>query len=78
MKLILELDVDMSDFTELDAQIFLAEAKEASGITVEIGRPLSEEQSEIVRSFSLSTEYFKARIATETSESIARELGVKL
>lgn len=61
MKLIIELDVNASDFSEQDAELFIREAEEATGINLEVGRPISEEL-EVFRQYSLSTEYFKVRL----------------
>lgn len=61
MKLIIELNVDSSDFSHEDVDRFLAEAKDATGISIEVGRPIDEEHSDgPFRTDSLSTEYFKA------------------
>ena len=62
MKLIIELDVDASDFSPEDAQRFVDEAYEATGISVEVGRPIDDGHSDgPYRTDSLSTEYFKVR-----------------
>ena len=63
MKLVIELDVDASDFSDEDAQRFLNEAKEATGISVEVGRPIDDDNTDgPFRTDSLSTEYFKVRL----------------
>ena len=61
-KLIIELDIDLSDWEDSDIKSFLREAKYATGINVEIGRPVSEKHSEVSRLFTLSTEYFKVNV----------------
>jgi hypothetical protein len=62
MKLIIELDVESSDFSEEDAKRFVMEATEATGISVEVGRPIDDEHEDgPFRTDSLSTEYFKIR-----------------
>ena len=64
MKLIIELDVNASDFSEEEAKRFLLEAVDATGISVEVGRPIDDDHSDgPFRTDSLSTEYFKVRIA---------------
>ena len=63
MKLIIELDIDRSDFSEEDAQRFLTEADAATGISVEVGRPIEDEDSDgPSRVCSLTTEYFKTHL----------------
>lgn len=63
MKLIIELDVDTCDFSEEDANRFYMEAKEASGISVEVGRPIDDDHTDgPFRTDSLSAEYFSVRI----------------
>jgi hypothetical protein len=59
MKLIIELDIDNSDFSEGDVGMFMAEANSATGLTVEVGRPV--EHAGTFRTYTLSTEYFKVR-----------------
>lgn len=63
MKLIIELDVDASDFSDEDAETFLSEGNDASGITVEVSRLIDYDDAEgAYRTYSMSTEYFKVRI----------------
>lgn len=62
MKLIIEIPIDGNDFDDGDMELFVEESKDAAGIRLEVGRAISEEESQIVRSLSLSAEYFKARI----------------
>jgi hypothetical protein len=63
MKLIIEIDVDASDFTEDDAAKFVEEAELATGLSVEVGRPISDEDLEVARMYTLGTEYFKCRVS---------------
>ena len=66
MKLIIELDVDSSDFTPEDVERFQEEARQATGISVEVGRPFDEDHSDgPYVTDSLSTEYFKVRTEIE-------------
>lgn len=63
MKLVIELDIDSSDFSLEDAQRLVEEAREATGVSVEVGRPIDEAHSDgPFRTDSLSTEYFKMRL----------------
>lgn len=61
-KLIIEMDIDSSDWEESDIKTFLKEAKNATGLEVMVGRSISEKQSDVVRMKTLSTEYFTARV----------------
>jgi len=66
MKIVIELDVDASDFSAEDAKRFVEEAKEATGISIEVGRPINDEHTDgPFRIDSLSTEYFKAKLITQ-------------
>lgn len=63
MKLVIELDIDASDFSLEDAQRLAEEARDATGISVEVGRPIDDEHSDgPYRIDSLHTEYFKVRL----------------
>jgi hypothetical protein len=60
MKIVITLDIEASDFSQEDAERFMAEAKEATGISVEVGRPIDDKHTDgPFRMDSLSTEYFK-------------------
>ena len=60
MKIVITLDIETSDFSQEDAERFMAEAKEATGISVEVGRPIDDKYTDgPYRTDSLSTEYFK-------------------
>jgi hypothetical protein len=62
VKLIIELDVSHSDFSLEDVERFQDETLQATGISVEVGRPFDDEYSEgPYVTYSLSTEYFKVR-----------------
>jgi hypothetical protein len=63
MKIIIELNVDMSDFSPEDADRFISEAQEANGIHVEVGRPIDEDKypEGPYRIDALNTEYFTVR-----------------
>lgn len=59
MKLIIEIDVDSSDMEESDADLLIQESKrEGAGVMIQIGSAISEEESEVARVVSLSSEYF--------------------
>lgn len=62
MKLIIEIDVDCSDFSPTDAELFVLEADSAMGMFVEVGTPIDEDRTDgPYRVFRLTTEYFKVR-----------------
>ncbi len=63
MKLIIEMEVDDSYFTEDDARKFVEESKEATAINVEVGAI----NFRGGRTYTLSTEYFTARTDGEGS-----------
>jgi hypothetical protein len=63
MKIIIELNVDMSDFSREDAELFVKESLDATGVSVEVGRPLDEDSTDgPYRTYALSTEYFRVKI----------------
>ena len=71
MKIVIELDVDASDFSTEDAKRFIEEAKDASGISVEVGRPIDDEHEDgPFRTDSLRTEYFKATLITSEERNM--------
>ena len=67
MKLVIEIPLEGNDVEEADFEALVGEAKEAMGISIEVGRPISEEESFIVRSMHVSAEHFTARIEREDS-----------
>ena len=60
MKLIIEIDVDSSDFDEMDADTLVKESKRKGAcVRVEVGSPLGDKG--VSRFFDLASEYFKVR-----------------
>jgi hypothetical protein len=61
MKLLIEIDVENTEWDEGDAEYFVKESRAATGCTVQIGRPVTENMLSI-RMVSLHAERFKAWI----------------
>lgn len=60
MKLIVEMDVDQSDFGEEEVTEFIEEAAEAGGISLEVSRQIDPDNNgNAFRMMALSSEYFK-------------------
>ena len=62
MKLIIEIPLESNDLQEGDFSLFIKEAVDATWFNMEIGRPVSEEEQEVGRLFSVSGENFTARV----------------
>lgn len=67
MKLILEIPLEGNDLSSEDIEVFLREAKSATGMNLDIGRPASGRAGDcgVARMFQLRVDKFKARIERE-------------
>jgi len=65
-KLHIVIDMESNDLEEIDFEVFLREAKLATAINVEVGRPVSgdtdTEDSHVARMFQISAENFTAQV----------------
>lgn len=69
MNLIIEIPLDPNDLEEQDFETFLKESRKASGITLEVGRPLKPEGNEnIIRSVTLFAENFTVKIDQQAGQ----------
>ena len=64
MKLVIEIDLDGNNLEKADFEKIVEESKRDSttGISIEVGGPVSEEETHVARMCSLSAEYFTVRI----------------
>lgn len=77
-KLLIEIPLEGNDLEENDFDVFVKEATDYSEgfspvISIEVGRPLSEEESHIARVFSIGGEYFKVTLTDEPDEPEVKE-----
>lgn len=63
MNLIISIPLDINDLEEQDFETFVKESRKASGITLEVGRPLKPERNDnVIRSVTLFAQNFTVKI----------------
>ena len=62
MKLLIAIHLDGNDLEEMDFETFLKEARDATAIHIEVGRPIEEAEGNVARMCMLSASNFVVQV----------------